>query len=513
MKAFLSLFFCFFLAASGVVSGQTLPPPPDITGTGPIVVVPSGPGYGRRVISCPTCGAVSSVNGLTGAVVGPIMGTQATTTGGNVTVAANIGEEDTSGSTILTAAATWTLPLASAEPYLGYRVYACDDAGLINGSNTITVAAASGDTITGGSTSTTAVLPVAHACGLFQSRSGGWTTLYLTGTPLTVTNSILAVDGSSSIFGISIPDLNCIYGTGSGSCYVQSLNGQAVSLAAPFTTSGANALTLTTTATTNATLPSGTVTIPGISGTITAGDCANWVTATAIGDSGAACGGGSGSLTLTDGTNTVSSVTKITVTGGTVGGTSPNATLTITGGGISCPTGFSVAGGSCVWPITASGTTSDLEWTGLTGNNYTLRCYGISSVGGTGSPSVQFGEGSTPTWETGSNYVREIIYATGTTVATPVSATSSGFAGVTANASTSNQLDSFTEQFTGLASTTSGYHTTFVSKVDFESGALYTSTESGYFNLDTNAITAIRFDDGGVDFGSTTSCTLQYDGP
>lgn len=41
---------------------------------------------------------------------------------------------------------------------------------------------------------------------------------------------------------------------------------------------------------------------------------------------------GSGSLTLTDGSNTVNNVTQISVTGGTVGGTSPNATLTITGG-------------------------------------------------------------------------------------------------------------------------------------------------------------------------------------
>jgi len=44
-------------------------------------------------------------------------------------------------------------------------------------------------------------------------------------------------------------------------------------------------------------------------------------------------GGGSGSLTLTDGTHSVSGTTQITVTGGTVGGTSPNATLTISTSG------------------------------------------------------------------------------------------------------------------------------------------------------------------------------------
>jgi fibronectin-binding autotransporter adhesin len=43
--------------------------------------------------------------------------------------------------------------------------------------------------------------------------------------------------------------------------------------------------------------------------------------------------GSGGSLTLTDGTHTVTPTTQITVTGGTVGGTTPNATLTITGSG------------------------------------------------------------------------------------------------------------------------------------------------------------------------------------
>ncbi len=46
---------------------------------------------------------------------------------------------------------------------------------------------------------------------------------------------------------------------------------------------------------------------------------------------------GSGSLTVTDGSNTVNSVTQVTFTGGTVGGTTPNATVTITGGGGSIP--------------------------------------------------------------------------------------------------------------------------------------------------------------------------------
>jgi hypothetical protein len=36
------------------------PPPPDIVGVAPIVVTPSGPGYGLRKISCPTCSSSGS---------------------------------------------------------------------------------------------------------------------------------------------------------------------------------------------------------------------------------------------------------------------------------------------------------------------------------------------------------------------------------------------------------------------------------------------------------------------
>lgn len=46
-----------------------------------------------------------------------------------------------------------------------------------------------------------------------------------------------------------------------------------------------------------------------------------------------ATSGSPGSLTVSDGTHSVSGATSLTVSGGTVGGTSPSATLTITGGG------------------------------------------------------------------------------------------------------------------------------------------------------------------------------------
>lgn len=44
-------------------------------------------------------------------------------------------------------------------------------------------------------------------------------------------------------------------------------------------------------------------------------------------------GGGGSSLTVTDGTNTVTGTTSLTFSGGTVSGSTPNATVTISGGG------------------------------------------------------------------------------------------------------------------------------------------------------------------------------------
>jgi fibronectin-binding autotransporter adhesin len=65
--------------------------------------------------------------------------------------------------------------------------------------------------------------------------------------------------------------------------------------------------------------------------------------------------GGGGSLTLTDGTHTVTPTTQITVTGGTVGGSTPNATLTITGGGGGTVTSVGTTAPLSGGPITGSG--------------------------------------------------------------------------------------------------------------------------------------------------------------
>ena len=69
-----------------------------------------------------------------------------------------------------------------------------------------------------------------------------------------------------------------------------------------------------------------------INGSITTNDCLKW--GPGITDAGACgSGGGGGSLTVTDGTNSVSGTTSLTFTGATVSGSTPNATATITAGG------------------------------------------------------------------------------------------------------------------------------------------------------------------------------------
>lgn len=77
--------------------------------------------------------------------------------------------------------------------------------------------------------------------------------------------------------------------------------------------------------------------IPGgglsVVGPVTPGDCFSLLNSFSGQDSGAPCGGTGGSWEITDGTNTVTGIQRLTVTGGTVGGTTPDATLSISGGG------------------------------------------------------------------------------------------------------------------------------------------------------------------------------------
>lgn len=97
----------------------------------------------------------------------------------------------------------------------------------------------------------------------------------------------------------------------------------------------------TATGTSGATIPllngnntfSGNLTFSGLT-TGSQVSCLGLTAGNAVVASAGGCGTGTGgSLTITDGSNTVSGVTNLSVTGGTVGGTTPNATLDVTGGG------------------------------------------------------------------------------------------------------------------------------------------------------------------------------------
>ena len=72
-----------------------------------------------------------------------------------------------------------------------------------------------------------------------------------------------------------------------------------------------------------------------------------------VSDASAPFTSGGGSLSVTDGSSTVSGVTGITFSGATVSGTSPNATVTVSGGSVSA-TAYSVLGNNTSSTATAS---------------------------------------------------------------------------------------------------------------------------------------------------------------
>jgi len=177
------------------------------------------------------------------------------------------------------------------------------------------------------------------------------------------------------------------------------------------------------------------------------------------------------------------------------------------GGGISCPTGFTAVNADCVWTITASGSTSDLQWTGLTGNNYELRCSGIAATSGTPVAQIQFGEGGTPTWGTGSNYVYQSTYTHGALLAASGS-TSTGFFGF--NIDTSSPVSLY-YNFFGLSNSTQN-KTATGNAAWVTGGVMYNITQSDYYTADTNPITAIRLDGSGTNFATSAKCTLYAKG-
>lgn len=208
--------------------------------------------------------------------------------------------------------------------------------------------------------------------------------------------------------------------------------------------------------------------------------------------------GGSG-VTFTDGVNTVTGATQLTVTGGIVGGTTPNATLTVTGGGSGALTLIST--------LTANNTAATLAWAGLTGNEYTLRCANLIAGNTTNNLVVQIGEGATPTWKaTGYNQQGAIQSSTGS----PAAANFTNVAGLWnfATASSGTIGMSASVDFHALSSSTAAKTFTSAIFLEQDSGTDYWINVSGRYTTDTATVTAIRVIDTDTHNLVTGYCSL-----
>jgi hypothetical protein len=172
--------------ASGSTFGGITP----LTSGKIIIGQASGPGSPESVSGDATLtpGGALTVVSLDGTAYGTavyannaLVGTTVAVGDTNATIAATTGFEKTSGTSPFSAARTWTLPCSTAVPNgatSGFLVGISDAAGLINGSNTLTVAVSSSggctDAMYAGSTSTTVVLTTANAAATLRSTAGGW---------------------------------------------------------------------------------------------------------------------------------------------------------------------------------------------------------------------------------------------------------------------------------------------------------------------------------------------------
>jgi len=114
------------------------------------------------------------------------------------------------------------------------------------------------DAITSGS-NTSATMVVGSGASLGPSGSGVLSANQVNGAAVPISAALLSTNGSGQLLPMTlVPAANG--GTGVANSFTATFGGALVT-AGPFSTSGASALTLTTTGTTNATLPAGTVSL------------------------------------------------------------------------------------------------------------------------------------------------------------------------------------------------------------------------------------------------------------
>lgn len=230
-------------------------------------------------------------------------------------------------------------------------------------------------------------------------------------------------------------------------------------------------------------------------------------TSAALTAHGVVIGGGAATAPTSTGSGTAGQVL-------TSNGASADPTFQAAGGGITCPTGFTQQIADCAWTQTASSSAS-LAFTGLVGQDYQLVCSNLVMSSGTNTLGVEIGEGGTPTYGTGANY---IIQAVNQGFSGSQQAPSSGSASQSSHsfilaASTLNSGTlgtSATMNFHRLASTGISHWADWVTLLDIGGGGTYMVTSAAFYNADTNAITALRVRDttSGANITSGT-CTLR----
>jgi hypothetical protein len=184
--------------------------------------------------------------------------------------------------------------------------------------------------------------------------------------------------------------------------------------------------------------------------------------------------------------------------------------------GQACPSGFTLGSAGCYWTQTVSGAPASLSWTGLGGNEYELRCANLlqNTNGATNKFWLQFGEGPTPSWQTGASYAWAFdgfdslagIQRQGVEGDTGI-LLNGGFAfnvasyGLSGTWNLHNLQGAVNKQIDGI-----GQYAKLAAAKSFDAGAL-----TGVYYGDQNAVTAIRllFTDSGVTLTSGY-CTLRY---
>lgn len=233
-------------------------------------------------------------------------------------------------------------------------------------------------------------------------------------------------------------------------------------------------------------------------------------------------GGGGSGVTFTDGVNTVSDATQLTVTGGTIGGATPDATLTITGGvssvsnsngtlTISPTTGDVIAslntGHANTWTALQQFNDGDFALKGASSGTITLKAAAaagsntitfpagttdFSATGGTSQVVKQTSSGGALTvaqlaasdLSNGTTGSGAVVLATGPTMSNPIVGTQSSSDNSTKAASTAYVTTAITNALNGLDWKPAVGYATTANVVGTNVAGVFTYTATGVDTID-----------------------------